>query len=185
MNPGATSKETILQVCRDLVTRKGIAAVNMRTVVSDCGIALGTLYNYFSDKDALILATVESIWKDIFHTDWKCDVTTSFTDYILFIFERVKKSAEAYPNFLTAHSMVIAQVKKEEAKNTMEYYLNHMKMAMTNVLRKDSNVKPNVFSDSFTESDFIDFVLDAILWLLMKQEENCQFLVELVSRSIY
>lgn len=37
MNPGATSKETILQVCRDLVTRKGIAAVNMRTVASVCG----------------------------------------------------------------------------------------------------------------------------------------------------
>lgn len=46
--------------------KKGIAAVNMRTVASECGIALGSLYNYFSSKSELLSATIEAVWKDIF-----------------------------------------------------------------------------------------------------------------------
>ena len=38
----------------------------MRTVASECGIALGSLYNYFSSKSELLSATIEAVWKDIF-----------------------------------------------------------------------------------------------------------------------
>ena len=67
LNTVITSKEAIMQVCRRIVAEKGMNALNMRLVADECGIALGTLYNYFADKDALVLAAVESIWRDIFH----------------------------------------------------------------------------------------------------------------------
>lgn len=51
MNRGATSKEDILQACRKIVARGSLKAVNMRTVAAECQIALGTLYNYYSNKD--------------------------------------------------------------------------------------------------------------------------------------
>ena len=54
MNTVITSKEAIMQVCRRIVAEKGMNALNMRLVADECGIALGTLYNYFADKDDLI-----------------------------------------------------------------------------------------------------------------------------------
>ena len=66
LNTVITSKAAIMLVCRRIVAEKGMKALNMRTVANACHIALGTLYNYYADKDALILATVESIWREIF-----------------------------------------------------------------------------------------------------------------------
>ena len=45
MSRAVTSEEEILKVSCGIVAKKGIAAVNMRTVASECGIALGSLYN--------------------------------------------------------------------------------------------------------------------------------------------
>ena len=185
MNPGITSKETILQVCRKIAAEQGIAALSMRTVAKACGIALGTLYNYYSDKDELLLATVESIWKDIFHADGSCKKSFAFPEYVDDLFDCVQKGAAAYPNFLTAHSIAIAQSKKGEARSTMERYFDHMKAGMLAALRADPAVNPAAFSTVFTPSDLVDFVLDHILLLLVKEAESCTALVELVRRVIY
>ena len=83
MNSSITSKEAILLVCRKIVATKGLSALNMRLVADECHIALGTLYNYYSDKDALLLSTVESVWKDIFHMNQKCSTEFSFPEYVI------------------------------------------------------------------------------------------------------
>lgn len=46
---------------------KGLSAINMRTVASACGVAVGSIYKYFPSKTDLIYATVADVWKDIFH----------------------------------------------------------------------------------------------------------------------
>ena len=56
MNTGITSKEAIMQACRKIAAQKGLSALNMRTVAKECNIALGTLYNYYADKDELLIA---------------------------------------------------------------------------------------------------------------------------------
>ena len=87
LNTGITSKEAILQVCRGIVASRGLSAVNMRSVADECHIALGTLYNYYSNKDELLLAIVEDIWKAIFHMDHKCPTDFTFPEYVAYIFE--------------------------------------------------------------------------------------------------
>lgn len=185
MNGTITSREAILQVCRNIVAQQGIAALNMRTVAKECHIALGTLYNYFADKDALLFATVESIWKEIFHMDQRFETDLSFPDYIAYIFDCVQQGAAAYPNFLTDHSISIAKGKKDKAKSTMEHYLAHMKAGLRKVLEADDAVADHVFSAAFTESDFIDFVLDHMLLLLVAGRTSCATLVELIRRILY
>ena len=47
MNKTVTSREAILAASQKLVMEKGLQAVNMRTVASVCGVAVGSVYNYF------------------------------------------------------------------------------------------------------------------------------------------
>ena len=51
MNTIVTSKEAILAECRAIVMEKGISSINMRSVAAACGVAVGSLYNYFPSKD--------------------------------------------------------------------------------------------------------------------------------------
>ena len=185
MNTTVTSKEIIMNVCRQIVSEKGLASLNMRMVAKECHIALGTLYNYYSDKNELLVATIESVWKDIFHPKTDCRETLPFPDYIAHIFDCVQAGAVQYSDFFTAHSVSITNAKKDEAKDIMERYFEHMKKRMTAALHSDAAVDFTVFSETFTESDFIDFVLHHMLLLLMEKKENCTILVELIRRVIY
>ena len=119
MNSVVTSKEAILLAFRTIAAGQRLSALSMRTVAKGCGIALGTLYNYFPDKDTLLLATVESVWKDIFHRSNPCGAPLPFPDYVADLFRGILDGAVKYPIFLTAHSLAIAGSKKGEAKNAI------------------------------------------------------------------
>lgn len=185
LNTGITSKEAILKVCRDIVASKGLAAVSMRSVADKSQIALGTLYNYYDNKDELLLATVEDIWKDIFHMDRGCSEEQSFPKYVEYIFECVQAGAKHYPDFFSAHSISIANSQKEKAKSTMGKWFKHIKESMLEVLHADSNVSVDAFSSSFERSEFIDFVLDNLLMLLVQGKKSCGMLIEIIQRTIY
>ena len=177
INTIVTSREAILKGCRDMVSETGLFAVNMRSVAERCGVALGSLYNYFPSKDALLLATIESLWEDIFRMEAPCETN--------WIFESVRRGAEEYPNFFTAHSLSFASGKKGKARNTMERYFSHMKQGMLEALHSDTAVRKDAFSCSFSESDFLDFVLTNLLTCLMQKKSDCVLLLELIRRAIY
>ena len=157
-----------MQVCRRIVAEKGLTALNMRLVTDECHIALGTLYNYYADKEELVLATVESIWRDIFHADQQRVADIPFSDYVEDLYARIRKGAQAYPNFLTGHAISIASSKRGEAKSAMEHTFAHMKAGMLEVLRNDPSVPENAFPPAFSKEDFVGFVLDHLLILLVQ-----------------
>lgn len=185
INTVVTSKEAILKGCRDMVSETGLSAVNMRSVAKRCGVALGSLYNYFPSKDALILATIESVWEDIFHMDSPCEISLPFVEYVNWIFESVRRGAGEYPNFFTAHSLIFASGERDRAKHTMEHYFSHIKLGMMEALDSDPAVYSQTFSDTFSKSAFLDFVLMNLLTGLMRKETDCSLLLELIRRAIY
>ena len=54
MNTVVTSKEEILRASRELIRQKGWDAVNIRSVAAACGVSVGSIYNYFDSKAALV-----------------------------------------------------------------------------------------------------------------------------------
>lgn len=184
MNTVITSKEAILTVCRGIVAEQGIKALNMRLVSERCHIALGTLYNYYADKDALVLATVESIWREIFHGVHQDTDGVSFPDYVAELYGRIRRGAQAYPGFLTGHSIGIASAKRNEAKSVMEHTFVHMKAGMLEVLQSDPFVPERAFSPAFSQEDFAGFVLDHLLILLVQGQPDCGMLLEIIRRVL-
>ena len=186
MNTGKTSKEAILQACRTIVSEQGLSALNMRSVAAQCHIALGSLYNYYADKNELLLATVESVWADIFHMDQPCTpACQSFAKYTEYIFTCIRRGAEEYPHFLTAHAMELAQSQKDRGRDTMNHYFQHMKNGFLEVLKADKAVSPQAFSSAFSEMDFVIFVLEHLLLLQIQGKSNCDTLLEVIRKVLY
>ena len=131
-----------------------------------------------------MLATVESIWRDIFHADQRCVTDVSFSDYVADLYARIRRGAEAYPDFLTGHSISIASAKRGEAKSATEHTFAHMKDGMLEVLRADKTVQENAFTFSLSQEKFVDFVLDSMLVLLVQGQPDCAVLQEVICRVI-
>ena len=55
-------KETIILEARRQVLESGYSKMTVRSVAKGCGIAVGTIYNYFPSKDMLIAAFMLGDW---------------------------------------------------------------------------------------------------------------------------
>lgn len=55
-------KESILAHARETMMTEGCDALSARVLARRCGIAVGTLYNYFGSKDAIVAAVVLEDW---------------------------------------------------------------------------------------------------------------------------
>ncbi|MRR29603.1 TetR/AcrR family transcriptional regulator, partial [bacterium] len=59
---GRTSKSElrgkIIEAAWDQITREGAAALSLRAVARDLGIAAPSIYNYFADRDGLVTALI-------------------------------------------------------------------------------------------------------------------------------
>lgn len=185
INTVVTSKEAILTVCRELAVSGGLQSLNIRTVADKCNVSVGSIYNYFPSKSALVTAVIQDIWQRIFHLNKAFASSDSFTDYVLWIFETIQTGSMEYPNFFMAHSMSFATTDKGKGKQMMEEYFKHIKLGMLEALQKDKQVKPSVFTEDFTPNNFIDFIFSNIITSLMKQENSCTILIEVIKRILY
>ncbi len=99
LSVSVATRETILSTCKKLVSEKGLSFLNMRAVAKASGVALGSIYYYFPSKNDLLVATIESVWEDIFRLN---DIETgelSFVEYICLCFEHIQMGIKKYPNF--------------------------------------------------------------------------------------
>ncbi len=56
-------KEDILAVTRQMIKENGYSELNIRNIASRCGVATGTVYNYYSSKDEIITEILLTEWK--------------------------------------------------------------------------------------------------------------------------
>ncbi|KNY29388.1 TetR/AcrR family transcriptional regulator [Pseudobacteroides cellulosolvens] len=55
-------KEDILMVARQLLHEEGYGRLNIRTIAAKCGIATGTLYNYYKSKQEIVGEIMRMEW---------------------------------------------------------------------------------------------------------------------------
>ncbi len=67
----------------------------------------------------------------------------------------------------------------------MEHTFAHMKAGMLEVLQNDASVLADAFTPRFSKEDFVGFVLDHLLILLVQGQPYCDTLLEIIRRVIY
>lgn len=178
------SKSMILEVCRQLIASEGIGAINMRKVASLSNLAIGSLYYYFPSKDDLLIASIESVWEDIFKIDQIDLQATNMSDYIRSIHLNIKQGMEKYPNFLSIHSISFSSKKDEKARLVMRQFLDNLKKDLVEILINDKNIKASVFDDNFTKEEFAEFILANIITILLTHRP-VEFLIKTIEKILY
>ena len=119
MNTVVTSKEEILKASRELIQRRGWAAVSIRSVAAACGVSVGSIYNYFDSKAALAAAAVESVWQEIFHRPADGTVFQDTQACVAWMYERMEYGGRQYPGFFTLHSLGFVREDREDGRRRM------------------------------------------------------------------
>lgn len=185
MNKVVTSKEEILYASRKLVLEKGIMSLSMRSVAEACGVAVGSIYNYFPSKAELLSAAIGSVWGEIFMPFYGRETFGSFPECVSALFETIRAGNEKYPGFFTVHALNFASADKEKGKEAMNRCLAGLEGKLVEALRQDKQIRTGVFGDVFTEEIFAGYVFELMIPILLRKEESCDALLEMIRQTIY
>ena len=108
-----------MKTSRELIQSQGWSAINIRSVAAVCGVSVGTIYNYFDSKAALVSATVESVWHEIFH---RPEGGAAFQDTqacIAWMYGQMEYGRKQYPGFFTLHSLGFMGEEKADRKSVV------------------------------------------------------------------
>ena len=61
-------KDRLLTEAKQQIEQNGYEAVTIRSIAKGCGVGVGTVYNYFPSKEALIASHLLEDWKNCIHT---------------------------------------------------------------------------------------------------------------------
>ena len=184
-NPMATSKADILKISRELIQQNGWAAVNIRAVAAACGVSVGCIYNYFGSKTELVSAAVESIWNDIFHHPEDKAVFQDTLSCIRWMYRQMEYGCQQYPGFFTHHALGFVQQDTDDGKQQMRQTWQHILDALCNVLRHDTKVRPDAFTEQFTPEQFAGILFSLMLSAVVQQNFDPSAVLEIVRRTIY
>lgn len=185
MNTVVTSKEEILTASRELIQQKGWSAVNIRSVAAACGVSVGSIYNYYDSKSALVGATVESVWCEIFHRPEDGAVFQDTQACITWLYGRMEYGRQQYPGFFTLHSLGFMGEDKSDGKQRMQQTWQHILDGLCSVLKRDTKVRPGAFTEQFTAEKFADLLFSLMLSALMRQDYDPTAVLEIVRRTLY
>ena len=185
MNTIVTSKEEILKTSRELIQREGWSAVNIRSVAAACGVSVGSIYNYFDSKAALMSATVESVWCEIFHRPEDGSVFQDTQACITWLYERMEYGCKQYPGFFSLHSLGFLGEDKSDGRQKMQQTWQHILDGLCSVLQRDAKVRPDAFTQQFTVEKFANLLFSLMLSALLRQDYDPSAVLEIVRRTLY
>ena len=185
MRSAVITRETILEASRTLLRERGWSALNMRSVAAECGVAVGSLYNYFPSKAELVMATVESVWQELFRVPEYFQPEERFCRCAAWLYESMRTGNQEYPGFLTLHAMGFTTGGKPEGRRMMERTQARLRADMCKVLVQDEQVRPDVFDKHLTPEGFVELVFSMLLSALLRGEQSCEPQLEMIRRVLY
>lgn len=179
-------KEEILNNCRQIIMEQGLNNINMRNVAKSCDIALGSLYNYFPNKNALLIDVIKDVWQHIFHMDSSLNFN-SFYDCLIWFNNKIIEGEKNYPGFINIHTFIIGtdQNDNKEATLQMHKWLAHIENSLLQVLNNDPNIIQDRFNDTYTKQRFVKYCIQQIVSLHISFNKDYDEFLHIIKAYCY
>ena len=174
MRQKVTSKEKILDAAMEIAIREGVDHVSIRKLAKSCGIGLGSMYNYYPDKEALIRAVSETFWDKILADQEKLyrtgiGFTVFLEQYYGFLYGRLSQYDTSW----------VAQINKDSKQRIAAIRL------LREVLDQDMRVNPTIWNMELNQDAFVEYVFVNLMALLQAGENHCRFFLFLLEHLLY
>ena len=186
MNKTVTSREILLDTAIRIAYHEGLSQINIRRVATECGVSIGTVYNYFPSKSDLIVAIIEDFWKSVFHENGECmSNSKDFVDFFGELYHKLYTNLKSFQANLLQQIASLSEIDKRKGRQSESEYLKHLKMGMMVALEQDARIPVSVWTKVLTRDAFITFIFSNMMTMLKRNEPNCEFLKEIIIKLLY
>jgi len=174
-------REQLLDSAREIATREGTEAINIRRLASQAGIASGTVYNYFQSKEDVLLALTEEYWRKAMAEMRQAIHADTFTGQVREIYAFLRSRIDDSAGVLMGSLRNVEAVGRER----MTAMQTGLRMAIVQRMEADGGIRATVWNERFTKERYADFVLANLLMLLQKKEDSIDFFLDILERTLY
>lgn len=174
-------RDTILDCARSLADTEGIASVNIRTIAGKAHIATGTVYNYFSSKDEILLALTEEYWTDTLYKIAENLTAQTFCEQLEEIFTHLREEMNGYGGVLM-RSLGNVENAGQERMASVHTVLQQL---ILQKLEQDSNISKDVWDHTFTKERYASFLMKHITMMMNAETPDFNFFTALIRRTVY
>lgn len=186
VNRVVTSREELIKAAKAIVFEEGADKLNIRYLAKKCGIATGSVYNYFSSKSELIFAVVEEFWKTVFHQDvCKMQGDISFVEFFETVYLRLCANLQDFRSIFMSQFEAMKSSEKEKGRMVEQKYLEHVQNGFLIALGQDKKISDAVWTDTFTKEKFVAFLFTNMFSMLTDEERDCSYFKEVLNRILY
>ena len=174
-------KSKLIAEARKLYEENGLDAVNIRSLAAHLGVATGTLYNYFSGKDEILMALTEEYWQSALDEMRESVPSDNFINGLEYIIEFIRSRINSYGKLL----MYSLKGNNSSAKSRMSSMQNEYMKVILELLEKDNSINKAIWTNSFSKEAFARFTIKNILTLLNSSDSEIRFFIETTRRILY
>lgn len=124
MRKQSIDEKVQIEAGKEILKKEGIKAVNMRSIAHCSNVSPGSIYNYYKDKDELLLAIVKSIWLEI--AQGKNNEGERFKGTVSVLFDSIEEGNRIYPDFLKIHFTSFTNI--SQSRRAMDEIIRHIKV---------------------------------------------------------
>ncbi|MCC8026322.1 MAG: TetR/AcrR family transcriptional regulator [Clostridium sp.] len=171
----------LLDSARKIADVEGIEAVNIRSIARSAGVATGTVYNYFANKDEILLSLTEEYWRQALHEMKKQITSGSFCGQLEEMFAFLREGIDG-----SAGKLMNSLGKAETAgQESMAHMQQTLELSLVRRLESDGKVRRDIWNEVFTKEEFAHFIMMNMMWLLRTGAADIRFFTAIVARAIY
>lgn len=186
MKKSQISKEALLDVANDIVFNEGSENLNIRTIAQRANVSVGSVYNYFPSKSAIVFALVEDFWKRVLQENLKeVPDNLNYASYVSSIYDVLYKYADQYQSLFISHYKTMSDEDKRTGLGLRDKQFKMFDQQFLKVLNQDETVKNGVWSETYTPKDFNRFVMMNILTALRTKQNSISILVQTIENVLY
>lgn len=163
--------QLILDCAKQIAFEKGLNEINVREVAKLANVSVGTIYNYYTTKDDLIIGVLTDFWRNAFkaiHLECGEDQKDFFVRIEKLYLDFYGYMAQFKENFLSQVASFNKSVLKESKVAESEAFLNVERMIMI-LMDEDVKLAKYAFNDGFTKPELAHILFQLMLIMLKEK----------------
>ena len=175
-------EEKIFYNVIELINKKGFNNTSMKEIADETGVAVGTLYNYFSNKEDLVFNVIKKSWEETFIKldkvlNSNLPTEIKYEKFIIILYQEISKRKVVGGNLI--QNNIIKEKKFNSIKTTLA---KKFKKIFTSLNKENNSFKINL-----EQKRLLDTIVTTISYLAYsypEDEKNIEFLKNFAKKLI-
>lgn len=183
--PKTISADSIIAAARRIAERYGLASISIRGVARECGISVGSVYNYFPSCDELVVATVNDMFASMFFEDF-ChpDPAEDYLAYCERLYESLRTRLASPESNLIEQFQELSPGARVAGMQRMNAVLSHVETGLERVLMADSRANQDALVGALAPREVAKLTV-ANMMDSLRAGKDCATFFSLLARVIY